>query len=303
MSDQSNHGWPRGTVVAGADNTPTGYEPRFAGSIGTSRRGTVYATTPQEERGPGFVSQEQATGGDLNTVRYTDQGNKSLSVRAAPSAQPWVFLDPTGNNPIGREPTVKDTVNVPGVGIMKVREALALGVLTSDALQVQANPMATYDAMVKRAAGQEAPKATEKTEAAPQATDGDQALQAALQADYNATVGDLTKAMEAVGVSVDGTLNVLASGDASSLADAATKLSAHMGADRFNDTVEALTLRVYDAAERALPQGVDFDAVMDVIEGQADQRRWSSAFVSYLRNGDATLIQQMVREAARGLGR
>src|SRR5262245_50668621 len=118
MSD-NNFGWGRSTTVIVPEGQQAAPQPAFDRSIGASRRGTVYVTAPaQEQRGPGLVAQDQTTGGDINVVRRTDQGNKSLAVRAAPTAEPWVFMDPTGNFPIARDVTVKDTVNVPGLGTM-----------------------------------------------------------------------------------------------------------------------------------------------------------------------------------------
>jgi hypothetical protein len=296
MSDAPS-AWGRSTTVVGADNPQAGYEPRFDRGIGTSRRGTVYAGTAEEVRGPGIASQEQAGGRVTNQVQQMDQAGKTRGVWATPTAAPFAFLTADGNYPLNREPTVRDCVNVPGVGVMRVREALALGVLRSDDLQVSgASPMADYEALKKQR--QQQAQDGKQPEQAPQVSEVDQVL----QADYNAVAGDLNKVMQSVGVSSENVLDALSKGDERSLATAAQAVAGKMGSEQFAQTVEALTLHTYAAVDRALAgTGADLDDVLNVLEQPANSRRWLQCASMYLRTGNGELLSAFAREVARGL--
>jgi hypothetical protein len=300
MSENSNHGWGRSTTVALPAGHPTaGHEPAFEKSVGTSRRGTVWVGSVDEQRGPGIQAQEMAGGRVTHQVRAMDQGGKTIGVWSAPTAAPFAFLTADGNRLLDREPTVRDCVNVPGVGVMRVREALALGVLRSDDLQVSgASPMADYEAL--KASRQQQAQDAKQPEQAPQVPEADQAL----QAEYNAVAGDLNKAMQSVGVSSENVLDALSKGDERSLATAAQAVAGKMGSEQFAQTVEALTLHTYAAVDRALAgTGADLDDVLNVLEQPANSRRWLQCASMYLRTGNSELLSAFSREVARGMAR
>jgi hypothetical protein len=289
----SVHIVPEGATVA--------HQPAFNNSVGMGRRPVHYVNAaPVEQKGPGIAAQEITQGGDHNVIRQLDAEGKAIGLRVTPTAQGFAFLTPCGNFPLGREPTIRDCVNVPGLGVLRVREALALGVLTSDNLQAQASPLQQYDALVKHVAQQEQkadPKAPEAPKVDPKAAEAD----AALHASYVQTAQQLDAEITKAGGNTDTLLTELAkSAPSAAVADLAGRVAQSMGPEAFQDAISAMELRVLDAVSRAVGDDA-LDAVCEVLESEANSARYARCWTHYLRTGDATLLSTFAREVARGL--
>jgi hypothetical protein len=194
--------------------------------------------------------------------------------------------EPDGRTPYkGGELTVRHVLNIEGVGMVRAQQALALGLVKPEQLNM---PAATKSEQ-RLKEGQQSPT--------------EPAADPNIRAAYIETATALNTAVEKAGGNVDAVLNEFAKGEApgEGAMQLIARVSEQVGQETLNEMAGALEAYVYDAASRALPQGADFDAVMDVIENQPDQRRWSQAWVHLLRSGDAGLVQQMVRETAKGL--